>query len=96
MRLLAKLLDSARSLDGKSITQSQELVHPAQFDVVVEAAKVVSGYNEEKQVHKSYSCALNMGFAISDLALAVKNKYIKRQCREKISDVDDFIHLRNT
>ncbi len=56
----------------------------------------MSGYPAKKaKNHRSYSCALTVGFALMNLALILKNIYITEQNRASILEVNDFMHLRD-
>ena len=52
----------------------------------------MSRYDDTKQCYNAYSTALRVGFALLDLAMVVKNAYIRVQNRAGIAKVDDFIH----
>lgn len=95
MRTLGKVLLHARTIDP-GIRRARDLINPAFFDNCVQCARSISGYNAETSVYESYSCALRIGFALTDLALVIKNAYIKEQNRAKVCEVDDFLHLRET
>lgn len=71
MRSIAKVVKHARELD-RTIQTARDLVHPFKFDVVVKSAKKLSGYDEPKQLHTSYSTVLRVGHAMTDLASVKK------------------------
>ncbi|XP_033106284.1 uncharacterized protein LOC117108395 [Anneissia japonica] len=93
MRTLAKV--QARSICNK-IVVARDMVKPQHFDTVVQAARNVSGYDEGRGEHQTYSLALKIGYCIADLAVIVRNQLIKEQDHKKKQEVDAFIQLRDT
>lgn len=95
MRTLGKDLQIGRSINDK-IECAADLVRPSAFDTMVKAARTISGYDAETQLHQSYSNAARVGFALKDLAMVVRSKYLKMGFREKSIEVDEFLKLRES
>lgn len=95
MRTLGKVLKLARSFN-KNIMCGEDLVKPSAFDTMIKCARTMSGYDANTQKHKAYSNAGRVGFALKDLALAVRSKYIKQGLRDKSVEVDEFLKLRES
>ncbi|KAJ8034113.1 hypothetical protein HOLleu_20819 [Holothuria leucospilota] len=93
MRSLAKLLKVTRD-SNKKISAAADLVTPWAFNTTVNGARFLSGYNEETQEHERYSDALHMGYAVKDLALIVRGRYIKEGIKDKATEVDEFLKLK--
>lgn len=61
MRRLARLLIEARKIENNNSLPLVSLLHPTKFKLVVEATKVISGYNKNVAGFKSPSLAMQMG-----------------------------------
>ncbi|KAJ8050200.1 hypothetical protein HOLleu_03306 [Holothuria leucospilota] len=69
---------------------------PWAFNTTLNGARFLSGYNEETQEHARYSNALRLGFAVKDLAIAVRARYIKEGSRGEAAEVDEFLKLKDS
>ncbi len=95
MRVLAKLLQKSRKLD-KNIRTSFDLLRPLNFDIVVEATRRVTDYDESSQKFMwSHSTVLNLGFVIRNRAMAVRGIYLKNKepQTDKAAEIDAFLKV---
>ncbi|KAJ8050201.1 hypothetical protein HOLleu_03307 [Holothuria leucospilota] len=77
------------------INAAADLVTPWAFNTTLNGARCLSGYNEETQEHARYSNALRLGFAVKDLAIAVRARYIKEGSGGEAAEVDEFLKLKD-
>lgn len=95
MRVLAKVLQGARSIDT-DIKIAADMVKPRAFNTVVLVTRQLTGYDSATQQHSTYSNALRINYALKDLALCIRSEALKSGMDEEVKQIDNFLKLRES
>ena len=92
MSELGRLLLQVRKLD-RSVHTLQECIDPTQFQLVVEAVRVVSGYEESGNKYKTPSLALKLGHSLKKCAQYTKSQTLQADDGFLTDKADNFHQL---
>ena len=95
LRCIGKLLLEFRKISGEENARSNELVMPENYNNVVTAAKVVSGFSGPREI-KTPSCFLKLGFCLKTLAECVRCVALKECNQPLIDKLRNFLELYST
>ena len=92
MSELGRLLPQVRKLD-RSVHTLQECIDPTKFQLVVEAVRVVSGYDESGNKYKTPSLALKLGHSLKKCAQYTKSHALQAEDGFLKGKADNFHQL---
>ena len=92
LRQLGRVLNVVRTLDG-SVRQLSDCIAASKFEVVVQAVRMVSGFDDMTRLYKVPSLPLKLGHSLHDCANILKSDAIKRNNSAQREGVDGFIDL---
>ena len=95
LRLLATLVLKYQEISKVDSARAVDLVFPENYDVILEAAKSISGYQGPRKIEKP-NVFRKIGFCLSNLVLIVRASALKRNDTILIEKCRCFIELRET
>lgn len=85
---MARLLITARAITP--LKSTEDLVMPRNYPYVIQAVKVVAGYNLENNNYKTPSLALKLGHSLARLAGIVQCNAIVANCHSVAEFAKNF------
>ena len=92
LRCLARLLVEFRRNSGKESARGNELVLPENYDLILNAAKVLSGYQGPRCI-KTPSLFLKIGFCLKNLAEYCRCVALKTSDQNTVDLIRNFVEL---
>ena len=92
LRQLGRFLITVRSLDS-TVHQLSDCIAPSKFEVVVQAVRIVSGFDDKTHLYKVPSLPLKLGHSFHDCANILKADAIKRSNSIQLADAEKFVDL---
>lgn len=99
MRILSRLLIEVRKVTGQHNAKLTSFLAPNYFDDILKGTKLLTAYslNEDAPPEmQTPSLALKIGYALDKVAALEKGYAVRLKEKDKIDDLDDFIHLMNS
>ena len=96
MRILSRLLIEVRKITGQHNARLTSFLAPMYFDDILKGTKLLTAYalNEDSPPEmQTPSLALKIGYALDKVAALDKGYAVRLKDKNKIDDLDDFIHL---
>jgi len=92
LRQLARFLRAARQLDS-SLHSLADCLNETKFEVVVQAVKNVSGFDDNTHLYRIPSMPLKLGHSLHDCANIVRAESIKSGNAEQQNSAENFVQL---
>ncbi|KAL1005200.1 hypothetical protein UPYG_G00055880 [Umbra pygmaea] len=92
LREVGRLMVAVKKLDN-SVQYLQDVCKPSRFELVVEAAKKVSGFNPDKNDYSKPSSVIRIGHSLTKAAECLANQSVINGDKDTHNDANNFVKL---